>query len=440
MENPTVEGFPQGAGMAFLSRLVLASYSDTEKVFQRQMATTALNFQLSGGRVWDPDLYKRAGYGLFSDAVVRKILSTYPVGTSAATALQARNRQLAGMAGTYRGTIAAGALNSLAGGTIEVTANSKGVVTGALTMNGRAYAFRGAIGQDGKVSAVAQGLPGERSYLLNLSFNAPGTNSARITGTVTSGTDKVSLTAAVQDNQAVRNARKIQTMAGRYEGVVHRAALNGQAGGAIRINSDAKGAVSGQVRINGRAFSFRGKVDPNGRISARTDAVTGLPRYDLALQLLQPGSASAAHVTGALSTGKQKATVRAHISPWNTRKTAALYSGRFKLAMNPAPAGRKPAASVPRGPRTAELTVGNDGTVILKGQLGAGVPITWTGRLTGDGRVLLQSPVKANGSVVGTVNVTNRAGRKSVSGALDWTKPPVGKDKGFNLNLAVVPR
>jgi hypothetical protein len=287
---------------------------------------------------------------------------------------------------------------------------------------------------------VAQGLPGERSYLLNLSFIAPGTTGARMTGTVTSGTEKVGLTAAVQDNQAVRNTRKIQTMAGRYEGVVHRAALNGQAGGTIRVNSDAKGVVTGQVRLNGQALPFRGKIDANGRIAARTDAAKGAPRYDLTLQMAQSGSASAANITGAISTGKLKATVRAHISPWSARKTAALYSGKFKVAMNPAPAGRKLAPGVPKGARFADLTVKTDGTVVLKGQLGTKVPLTWTGRLTGDGRVLLQSPVKANGSVVGTLMVTNKGGRKSVSGALDWTKPPVGKDKGFKLNLAVAPR
>lgn len=429
--------FEEGAATAFLSRLVVASYAGAEGTFQRRMNVSALLFQLTGR--WDLNAYKT--YGLYSKQAVQKILASLPapVGGTAADAAAARKRQLANIAGSYSGKLDRAAANKWAGGDLRLAIGKSGQVSGSLKVNGRTLKVVGVVDSNGRVTASTLPSPGQPAFVMNLTAQKAGTVQAKLAGQVRSGSKVSGMRAGVKDNAAVRalNARKIKRMTGRYEGVVHRSVLNAQAGGSIRINSDAKGVVTGQVRINGKTLPFRGKIAPNGRITARTNAVKGASRYDLVLQMAKPGSAAAANVTGALSTGKAKATVRAHISPWGKRKAATNYQGSFRVEFKPAPAGRKLAASVPKGARTARLVVHKDGRVTLTGRLGNQAPIAWTGRLAGNGRVLLQSGIKGQGSVVGTLAVSNKGGRKSVSGALDWTKPAAGRKAGFKVKLQV---
>ena len=431
--------FEEGAATAFLSRLVVASYAGVEGTFQRQMNVSALLFQLTGR--WDLNAYKT--YGLYSKQAVRKILASLPapVGGTAAEAAAARKRQLANMTGSYSGKLDRSAANKWAGGDLRLDIGKSGQVSGSLKVNGRTLEVVGVVDSKGRVTASTLPVPGQPAFVMNLTAQKAGTVEAKLAGQVRSGSKVAGMRAGVMDNAAVRalNVRKIKSMTGRYEGVVHRSVLNGQAGGSIRINSDAKGVVTGQVRMNGKNLPFRGKIAPNGRITARTNAVKGALRYDLILQMAKPGSAAAANVTGAISIGKKKATVRAHISPWGKRKAATNYQGSFRVEFKPAPAGRKLPASVPKGARTARLVVAKDGKVTLTGQLGANAPVAWTGRLTGNGRVLLQAGIKGHGSVVGTVTVGKKGAGKSVSGVLDWTKPTVGRKagSGFKVNLQV---
>lgn len=437
MDDPAVAGFEEGAATAFLSRLVVASYAGAEGGFQRQMNVTALLFQLTGK--WQASAYKT--YGLYSKSSVQKILASVktPVGGTKPAPPLTRKQQLASLAGKYSGGVGPSNLNKRKGGSFSVNIDRNGSVTGAVTMNGRTTKLTGVVDRQGRVVAVTQSMPGRPASTLRLEVLRAGQTNARLVGNLQAGANISKLTGNVVDNTAIRDARKIKSMTGRYEGVVHRSPINGQTGGSIRIDSDAKGVATGQVRMNGKTLPFRGKIAPNGRITARTSVVAGAPRYDLVLQMAKPGSAAAANVTGAISAGKAKATVRAHISPWSKQRAANTYQGNFRVAFKPAPAGRKLSASVPKGARTARLVVHKDGKVTLTGQLGTKAPVAWTGRLTGNGRVLLQAGIKGHGSVVGTVTVSNKGGRRSVSGTLDWTKPAVGRKAGFKVNLQVTP-
>jgi cytochrome c-type biogenesis protein CcmE len=119
---------------------------------------------------------------------------------------------------------------------MSVSISAAGVVTGTLVMNSRGYEFRGTVDRNGNIVAVvAANIFGDKAYRILLQVQNAGTPRARLTGTVESDGLKAAATAAVRDNVAIRNARKIQGMQGRYDGVVHRAPLNSQLGGSVRI-------------------------------------------------------------------------------------------------------------------------------------------------------------------------------------------------------------
>lgn len=302
----------QGVAMAFLSRLVVVGLSDPEKIFQRQVSSTALQFMLSGGTTWS------ITYGVnnpYSKAVVQSLLKTYPVG-----ALRMAPRVTAGTSGAYYGTVNRSTLNANGGGSVSVQVSQGGIVTGTITMGGRDLVFRGTTGADGKIAGV-------------------------------------------------------------------------------------------------------------------TEAVPGQPAYRVDLQLVDSGL-STARITGSIASGAKLATLTARVSPWGTGNAATAYAGTYNVRFYDVPASAS--AAVPAGLREAQIQVLSSGLVTVVGQLGTGVPFSWSGRLGGDGSVPLHVDIPNLGSLMGTIELKKGAWSTMVpSGSLVWQSPGTAAAAGFKQVLAV---
>jgi len=318
MGDASVSLYPQGAAMAFLSRMVGAAYIDAafrqpESRLQREWSSTALQFLLSGGTNWSPDYGKRNPY---SKAVVQQLLKKYPVG---------------------------------------------GV------------------------------------------------------------------------SNAAKQTRKLRQIAGDYAGTVDRAALNGRAGGSVLLTAAANGAVTGTLRMNGRTYSVNGSVDPEGRLVAVATLASG-GGYKLDLVVRQSGTPQA-KVTGSIEAAGQKATLAAAKDAWSKRNPATAYAGKHPLKLAAVPSSVQ--GNLPRGQRSAQLTVGPDGTVRLSGRLADKVPFSWSGRLGADGSVAIHADASGQGNVIGTIKLDRKAGKVLPRGSINWNKPSAGRRAGFSAVLRV---
>jgi len=216
---------------------------------------------------------------------------------------------------------------------------------------------------------------------------------------------------------------------------VNRARLNNREGGSLSVSVTREGIVTGSVVLNGRVRSLRGSVGDDGKIFAVTDAMSGQASYRLNLTARQAGQPSA-RLTGSISSGTQQATVQALVSPWGSGRRSTPYAGTYKLRFNAA--GK--AADAPAAPRQATMQVRPNGVVNITGRMGRGAPFSWSGRLSGDGKVRLQANVTKHGSVLGTIELKKNKKAYRPAGTLSWERPKQGKRAGFRLSLAVRPQ
>jgi Tol biopolymer transport system component len=318
---PMMDSLPtirQGAAMAFLSRVIGVNPVDTEKLYQRQIGSTALQFMLSGSKVWS------ITYGVnnpFTKAVVASLLKTYPVGVAAAPVVK---RSVATPAVTYSGTVSRASVNSDEGGSISLQVRTGGVATGTIAMNGEVLVFRGTTSANGKITGVTDSVPGQPGYRVELELRNAGAANARLVGTITSG-----------------------------------------------------------------------------------------------------------NATAALS---------APASPWGTGNPATAYAGTYAISLNEAP-GKIANAALPAGARQALLTVLPSGVVNVVGQVADGLPFSWSGRLAGDGSILLYTEILNRGSLMGTITLKRGDGSAMVpSGRLVWQSPKSATAAAFRLALPVKAR
>ena len=313
---PTVR---QGAAMAFLSRLVDVSPVDPEKLFQRQISSTALQFMLSGGKAWS---VKFGVDNPYTKTVVVNLLKKYPVGVAAAPV--ARTTAGAKIAGSYHGTVNRARLNANSGGSVSLQVTAKGVATGTISMNGRVLDLRGVVGPDGKITAVTVPVPGQPGYRVDLQLENVGKSNARITGSIKSGNNI--------------------------------------------------------------------------------------------------------------------ATLSAKISPWGAGKTAAAYAGTYNVRFSEVPASAKKNPAVPAGIRKMQVEVKPSGVVNVASRLANGVPFSWSGRLAGDGSIMLHVDIPNRGSLMGRILLKKAKPSSKVmtpSGSLVWQSPKQGTKAAFRAVLAV---
>jgi hypothetical protein len=319
MNDATQARARQGAPMAFLSRLVVVGGgSDTEKLFQRQLNSTALQFMLSGGKVWRPVFGVSNPY---SKAVVQQLLIQYPVG--------------------------------LAGGTLK--------------------------------------------------------------------------------------AASVPKMSGSYYGTINRSRLNANDGGSLTVNVNSRGVATGTVVMKGRTVGFRGTIDATGRMIAVTDPVMGQVGYYLDLDLQNAGRSNA-RLEGSIRQGQEVATLSALLSPWSITTKAQTYAGTYQARLNEVAASTNKNSAVPAGAREMQVEVKPSGVVNVAGRLADGVPFSWSGRLAGDGSIMLHVDIPNRGSLMGRILLKKAKPSSKVmapSGSLVWQSPKQGTKAAFRAVLAV---
>jgi hypothetical protein len=219
---------------------------------------------------------------------------------------------------------------------------------------------------------------------------------------------------------------------------VNRARLNGNGGGAVSVQVTGGNTATGTITMNGRDLVFRAVAGPDGKFAGVTDAVPGEPGYRVDLQIVDAGL-PAARITGRVVSGPEIATLSARVSPWGTGNAATAFAGSYNIRFSETPGVAN--AAVPAGPREARVQVLSSGAVNIVGQLGQGVPFSWSGRLAGDGSVAVHADIPNRGSILGTVSLRKATGAAMVpSGSLVWQSPRTSTSSGFRQALAVQPR
>jgi acid phosphatase len=229
------------------------------------------------------------------------------------------------------------------------------------------------------------------------------------------------------------DAQLLQRGQGVFNGLFYETnAVAPESAGAVALTITGTGACSGQLRLAGRRYAWRGQFDANGRSAVTLPvASTNALRVELEMDLLESPDV----VSGRVTDGHWIAELTAKRAAFDWRTRPAPQAGQYTLLF-PVEDAAEPS---PPGTGYGTLSVDGSGGLRFKGALADGTPIACSSALAEDGQWALYASLYGGGGLaIGWMTFAPPDAGEVAEAAVDdlhglcaWLRPPQPRSRFY---------